>query len=1330
MSIWGSLAQRAKEATYTSAAVLTLIFVAPIALYLIFQQSFLNVALEKRAQLHADIYSQRIENMLNQTIAATNILSDSFQQQDISLLAKTASSILKIIGPAAVLEISPDGAVPLVITHRNVIPNEFFKQALPNPPAWQHPVPLGEPAFSVHRQQLTVTQTLANRSTEGRTRFWGNISIILPFTAIWQGTQLTELASEKLSIQVQYIPNNQTPGTVLFNNLIHQSAVLASRDTHLSGGANIRVQIAPATEPSEYLPISNWLYLITGGLFLFAVNIYLLRRPARLDAELRLRNQLLDDEKIALNLEIEARSEAEKMLGRSYRLLDSIFEHIPGMIVLKRASDRRIVRVNRSGEEILNRTRQSLIGRSNDEIYDANLAGRFNRSDDELLKSLSPQETPLERVTMPGQAGRWLRLRKTALLGEEGSPEYILEFGQDVTEQEQLDLRLREHLHFLEQLIDAIPSPLFFKDTKGRYISVNRAFEEYIGIGRTEISGKTVFDIAAPTLAYMYHRSDMDLLAKGGQQSYESTVRDAAGESREVIFHKAVFHQTDGDVGGIVGILLDITERKHAEQQVARLNRFLTLLSDANQAIVRIREPSKLLSFVAELLCKSGKFAIAWVHLKADNAPLVCQDCQGKDILIRKIISAQEGWPDASTCTSLYGNITDCFDSNLANLLVPQGIKAYVHLPLQQQGIQIGSIGILDTSLDAFDASNRQLIEDFSNNISHALESMHAESQRQAAAEQLQLAARVFENSAEGIVITDAKNHILMVNKTFTAVTGYSPGEVIGKNPNLLSSGRQDRAFYSTMWESLHSDGEWRGEIENRRKNGELYPEWLNISVVRQTDGNISNYVAVFSDLTNRKEIENRLVFLSHFDTLTALPNRLQFHDQIQHATSQATARGTKIAILTLDLDRFKLFNDTMGNAAGDRLLIEASSRLKTCISPGDSLCRLGGDEFAIILNNIDTASDAASVAIACQRKLRKTILLDEHEIHLSASIGISLFPDDADTHENLISNADSAMYVAIEQGGNTFRFFQQEMNARSSERMRIESRLHHALERGELSVFFQPLVCAKTGRISGAEALLRWHSEELGSISPNVFIPLMEETQLIRPIGQWVLRKACEENRRWRELTGTELFVAVNLSAVQLSDENLIRDIQRVLSETNVDPRYLEIELTESAVMHDAELGLRTLNQIKQLGVKLSIDDFGTGYSSLSYLKQFPLDTLKIDRSFVIDAAVDDNASAIIRAIVAMGHTLGFDIIAEGVEDIDQVELLREVSVDILQGYYFSRALPATQFDELLHRNPIFTLPKQSKIHKFPAPAIPLIQPTIRKPPHYQSSNQNGETL
>jgi predicted signal transduction protein with EAL and GGDEF domain len=375
-------------------------------------------------------------------------------------------------------------------------------------------------------------------------------------------------------------------------------------------------------------------------------------------------------------------------------------------------------------------------------------------------------------------------------------------------------------------------------------------------------------------------------------------------------------------------------------------------------------------------------------------------------------------------------------------------------------------------------------------------------------------------------------------------------------------------------------------------------------------------------------------------------------------------------------------------------------------------LCRLGGDEFAIILNHIESNTDASAMAVICQTRLRKSIQINGHEIHLSASIGISVYPDDAQTVEGLISCADSAMYSAIENGGNTFRFFQAEMNARSAERMRIESLLHHALERGEFSVFFQPLVSDRTGEIDGAEALLRWHNEEMGAIGPSVFVPLLEDTQLIRHVGKWVLRKACMENKRWRQRTGRDMFVAVNLSAVQLADDNLINDIRQILTDTGCDPRYVEIELTESAIMHDSELGIRTLNRLKDLGIRLSIDDFGTGYSSLSYLNSFPLDTLKIDRSFVMNATVDQNAQAIIKAIVAMGHTLGFEIIAEGVEDVDQVSLLRDNGADILQGYHFSRPIPAIEFEELVARTTAYPMPESS----WPASSSQLITLSSRR--------------
>jgi diguanylate cyclase (GGDEF)-like protein/PAS domain S-box-containing protein len=1295
MSGWQRLIVRAKEASQLTAALITLGFAAPVALNLYIQRTDAAAAAREMATLRIDAVANSVARALDQTVTATAVLADGFDQGNPELLSRTSSNILRIIGSSAHLEIKPEGSAPILIAAHNAPPSHLATPSTTAAESWKAPVALGDPVVTVRAQQILVTQAMVNRSPEGRTRFWGYVTIGQPFSALAKTAQLSQLASEAFSVRIKYQTLGSDAEALLFDSFTDGVQGIAHKTIRLPGTAQLHFEIA--AKSSSPAIGSDQIFLLLASAALFSLVLFALKRPAVLQQRIRIANELLEDEKLSLQSEIAVRREAEKMLERSHRLLDSIFEHIPGMIILKRASDRRIVRINRSGEEIFSRSRQTLIGRSNDEIYEPNLASRLNHSDSEVLASQGPLELPIEQYVMPGQSPRWISVRKTVLLGEDEKPEYILEFGRDVTEQEQLDLRLREHLHFLEQLVDAIPSPLFFKDQKGRYISVNHAFERYMGINREEITGKTVFDIATPAMARMYNRADMDLLAQGGTQVYETAVKDAKGSERDVMFHKAVFHQTDGDKGGIVGIMLDITERKQAELQVARLNRFLTVLSDVNEAIVRTQEPILLLRQVAELLCTSGNFPISWIQFNNDAQPLMCERCREDEPLVRDILASLPSAASGERSNTFYARIADTFDIGLLDKLSGRNLQNIAILSIGTRNSASAVIGILDHQESSLSSQERQVLEDLANNVAQALERIDAETQKRAAAEQLELAARVFENSAEGIMITDASNRILLVNKTFSNVTRYEPSEVIGQNPNLLSSGRQGPAFYKAMWESLHKTGEWHGEIENRRKDGELYPEWLNISVVRQPDGSISNYVAVFSDLTNRKEIENRILFLSHFDTLTALPNRTHFHDQLQRAITVDNGRHTKLALITLDIDRFQLINDSLGHDAGDSILIEVATRLKGSLTPGDMLCRLGGDEFAIILNHIESNSDASAIAVICQTRLRKAIQINEHEIHLSASIGISIFPDDAETVEGLVSCADSAMYAAIEHGGNTFRFFQAEMNAHSAERMRIESLLHHALERGEFSVFFQPLVSAKTGEIDGAEALLRWHNEELGAIGPSVFVPLLEDTQLIRHVGKWVLRKSCLENKRWRKRTGRDMFVAVNLSAVQLADDNLVNDIRQILEATGCDPRYLEIELTESSIMHDSELGIRTLNRLKELGIRLSIDDFGTGYSSLSYLNSFPLDTLKIDRSFVMNAAIDPNAQAIIKAIVAMGHTLGFEIIAEGVEDTEQLTLLRDNGVDILQGYHFSRPIPAIEFEELIVRNPAYPLPEQA---------------------------------
>ena len=559
-------------------------------------------------------------------------------------------------------------------------------------------------------------------------------------------------------------------------------------------------------------------------------------------------------------------------------------------------------------------------------------------------------------------------------------------------------------------------------------------------------------------------------------------------------------------------------------------------------------------------------------------------------------------------------------------------------------------------------------------------------SEKQGTENKLRLAARVFENSAEGIMITDASNRILMVNKSFTHVTGYSPEEALGQSPSMLSSGKQDARFYQEMWQTIQQRNEWHGEVQNRRKNGEFYSEWLTISSVRNEQNTITNYVAVFTDITSSKKIEERLNFLANFDTLTSLPNRLLFNDRLEQALAQAKNDTSHVAVLFLDLDRFNLINETFGHSAGDKVLQEVAIRVKNALRPGDSASRLGGDEFAVILPALDSTEEAGLIAHKIMQTLARPFLLDQHELYTSASIGISLFPEDGDNAQSLIKNADSAMYRAMEEGRNTFRYYHQEMNARSSERLSLEKDLRHALERGELVMHYQPFIDSQSGKIIGAEALLRWWRPGVGYVSPSVFIPLLEETGLIITIGEWILKTACVDNQIWRQQGFANLFVAVNLSAMQLDDEHLARKLADLLLSLDFEAKYLEIELTESMIMRNAERGTRMLHAIKKVGVKLSIDDFGTGYSSLSYLKKLPLDTLKIDRSFVEDTPEENEANAIVQAIVSMGHSLHLNIVAEGVQEQEQVDFLRNIRCDVLQGFHFSAALPQTEFLALLH--------------------------------------------
>ncbi len=549
------------------------------------------------------------------------------------------------------------------------------------------------------------------------------------------------------------------------------------------------------------------------------------------------------------------------------------------------------------------------------------------------------------------------------------------------------------------------------------------------------------------------------------------------------------------------------------------------------------------------------------------------------------------------------------------------------------------------------------------------------------------LAASVFANSLEGIMVCDRHMGIRMVNRAFSQVTGYRNEEILGKTPNILISGKHEPVFYQELWESLLQQGKWQGEIWNKRKNGEIYPEWLNVSTVRDHQGEIESFVAVFHDISERKRHEEIIAYQAFHDALTGLPNRLLFNDRLMRALTQARREQYRqVAVLLLDLDRFKLINDTLGHSIGDALLKNVADRLRNCLRESDTVARQGGDEFTILLPHIDHPDHAVQVARKILDAMKPPVLLGGKELFISPSIGLSFFPDHGDDADWLIKKADIAMYRVKAEGRANFHIYSKELDAKSSQRLELESELNNALEHEEFILHYQPQIDLASGAVYGSEALIRWNHPSMGLIQPVDFIPLTEENGLIVPIGAWVMHAACRQAAAWNTDRQEPWLMAVNLSPRQFHREDVVKLVKKALEESGLPPEQLEMEITESLAMADVDYTIRTLHALKDLGVKLAIDDFGTGYSSLSYLKKMPVATLKIDRSFVHDITTDPDDSAIVSAVIGLAHSLDMGVIAEGVETEAQLRLLRELGCNSAQGYFFSPPLAPDKISDFLH--------------------------------------------
>ena len=611
-------------------------------------------------------------------------------------------------------------------------------------------------------------------------------------------------------------------------------------------------------------------------------------------------------------------------------------------------------------------------------------------------------------------------------------------------------------------------------------------------------------------------------------------------------------------------------------------------------------------------------------------------------------------------------------------ILVDMGIESYfgaaVVSPFNEQ---IGVVAVLHNKPLEIHPWARSMLGIYANRIA-------LEHDRKLADDELKLAASVFNESVQAILITDQQGTILRVNPAFSRITGYSAPEVIGANPRMLKSDHHDEAFYESFWNELINQGSWQGEIWDRHKNGKVFPVWQSITAVHDDKSDVIQYISIFSDITEKKLSEERIFHLAHFDDLTDLPNRAAFQNHLEQAILHADRQHERFALLFLDLDHFKLINDASGHPAGDELLKQVAIRLRSLLRGDDIVARLGGDEFTILLPGVQDTEGVAQVADKILSAMSQPFTLVKDEVVVSISIGISTYPDDGVDASSLLKNADVAMYQAKAQGRNNFQFFTQEMNARAQQRLSMENDMRRALEHGEFLLHYQPQLSLESGEIVGVEALVRWQHPEKGMISPGTFIPVAEDCGLIVPLGEWVIHEACRQHQQWLSSGMPLMRIAINLSARQFVRDDLVKMMGGVIHQTGINPEYIELELTESIIMENVEQTISTLHELRNMGVYLSIDDFGTGYSSMAYLKRFPIDKLKIDQSFVRDLANDPDDAAIVSATIAMAHNLKLTAIAEGVETKQQLQFLKASGCEEIQGYYFSRPLPADELAEL----------------------------------------------
>ncbi len=880
---------------------------------------------------------------------------------------------------------------------------------------------------------------------------------------------------------------------------------------------------------------------------------------------------------------------------------------------------------------------------------------RFEQPFENYLPKIRSQGTltPFDiQIRTPAGNEKWVQFHTHTFREEPGNEPVVEMILYDISGQKFVEKSLRERERLLENVFSSITDGICFVNSDFQIIHVNATLERWFA-PMMPLVGKKCHDVFANWYPVCQSCREMGVIHPGPQQ----TCGQASSSQQEIdgrpsgYFDLNCFPVMDAETSKLVGMTVYIRDNTFQQKAINELQ--------ASQEMLKL-----VMDNIPEYIFWKDTRS---VYLGCNKNFARFAGCESTQEIVGKTDADLHWNPDQAA-----GYLKAKHRVMESDMVEYHVIEAQT----QADGKQVW--------IDA----NRIPLHDQSGRVVGMLGAFEDITQRKLAEEQIYKLYRAVEQSLHTIIIADSKGNIEYVNPRFTHITGFPKEDVLYKNLRNLTFWEMSDQEYFRFWETITGGKEWHGKIQSRRKNKEVFWESALFAPIRNPLGEITHFLGILEDITERIKAEEKIIHMAYYDPLTNLPNRALFNDRIALALAHAQRNRQMLAVMFVDLDRFRNINDTLGHDIGDRLVRGVTERLKNCLREGDTVARMGGDEFMLLLPGIENLQDVAKIANKISDVLKPPFFFDNHELHITASIGISLYPYDGEDPQSLLKNADTALNRAKEFGRNNYQLYTSGMNAKAGERLKLENSLRKAIEKEELLVYYQPQVDLNTFQIIGMEVLLRWQHPQNGLISPDQFIPLAEETGLIVPIGEWVLRTSCMHNKNWfSKYSGKPRLLSVNISACQFQQHKLMKTILGVLKDTGFDPNFLELEITESILMQKDTVPMAILRELKGMGIKFSIDDFGTGYSSLSYLKRFPIDTIKIDRSFIRDCISNPDDAAIVRAIVSMAASLKLRVVAEGVETREQLEFLRTLKCDGMQGYLFSKPLPPAEFAALLDR-------------------------------------------